>query len=354
MTPRVAASFRRVVLAAHSRGSVRPSSSSSPSSSSTSSSSPTAIHPEATKVAQQGREEAIWISKPTNSRLIQPPTQTPLSVAAAAQVDGSTSHALEEYLRQRKWVEPSTTTLLDSPGIRILSHLLSYPMTLAHYLPHLQKAAKATDTKKEEAATAVNLAILGARAEVSLPSAWWMELLCLRRAHLHLHMVGPELPQAVAKTAAEAAEHVVLDADRQLWLHKHHGLYHVIVADVISSVATLSSSSSSSAAATARGGGSLDAVVLYNPGLGHPALRAAWTPTLAKLRAERRSALWTAHSQEDRDRDIALLGAQGKDVEWLVGPERNPFASRKCLIDPLDARHVLAANEYVGVFRWRE
>eukprot|EP00624_Nannochloropsis_granulata_P001329 evm.model.NODE_16477_length_6640_cov_25.901356.1 len=298
----------------------------------------------------------MWISKPTNSRLIQPPTQTPLSVAAAAQVQASTSLALEEYLRQRNWAEPNTTTLLASPGLRILSHLLSYPMTLAHYLPHLQKVAEATKTKKEEAAAAVHLAILGARAEASLPSAWWMELLCLRCIHLHLHMVGPEMPHAVAKTAARAAEHVVLDADRQLWLHKHHGLYHELVADIVSSV-TSSSSSSAAAAATAAaqapGGGSLDAIVLYNPGLGHPALSTAWAPTLAKLQAERKPVLWTAHSQEDRDRDIALLGAQEKDVEWLVGPERNPFASRKRLVDPLDARHVLAANEYAGVFRWR-
>ena len=174
-------------------------------------------------------------------------------------------------------------------------------------------------------------------------------------------MVGPELPRAASAAAKAAAatgaaakataEHVVLDAHSQLWLHKHHGLYHELAADVFSSPTALDAPPTAAAAATA-GAGSLDAVVLYNPGLGHPAQSAAWAPTLTKLRAKRKPVLWTAHSHEDRDRDLALLGAQGKSVEWLVGPERNPFASRKQLVDPLDARHVLAANEYAGVFRW--
>jgi len=321
------------------------------------------MHPEAAKAAQEAREEAMWISKPTNSRLIQPPTQTPLSAAAAAMVAASTTLALEEYLRQRDWAEPNTTTLLASPGLRILSHLLSYPMTLAHYLPHLQKAAAAATTaagKKEDAAAAaaaVHLAILGARAEASLPSAWWKELLCLRRGHLHLHMIGPELPRAAAKegvaagaagvAAAAAAEHVVLDAERELWLYKHHGLYHELASDVSSSLAASQPPPVAAAAAAPAA-----AVVLYNPGWGHPALSAAWAPTLVKLQAQKKPVLWTAHSQEDRDRDLALLGMQDQRVEWLVGPERNPFASRKRLVDPLDAQHVLAANAYAGVFRW--
>ena len=282
----------------------QPSSTSSPLRSLASSSTPQPkeLPAAAALAAQEAREDAMWLSKPTHSQLLQPPPHGAAPATAAT--------TLETYLAQRGW-----TTPLATPGLRILSHLLSYPLTLAHYLPHLLPA----DSQEQQEQ---HLAILGARAEATLPAVWWKESLGLRAAHAHLRMQGPETP-ATAKP-----EHLVLDDTRQLWLQYEQGLYHQLP------------TSNPSAE-----------IILFNPGLGHPHLAASWAPTLAKLQAEQKTVLWTAHSPQDRDRDVALLETQAK-VEWIVAPEPNPFCSRKKVVDPLDATHVLAANQVAGVFKF--
>lgn len=104
------------------------------------------------------------------------------------------------------------------------------------------------------------------------------------------------------------------------------------------------------------------AFLLYNPGLGHPALSKDWTPTLKAIEKTVGAAspsssggskvIWTAHSEKDRDSDLKALESLG-GIEWLVPAEANPFASRRKLAGPLDTSHILAANRYVGVFRFK-
>jgi hypothetical protein len=91
-------------------------------------------------------------------------------------------------------------------------------------------------------------------------------------------------------------------------------------------------------------------VVLFNPGIGHKALAASWRPTLDLLKAAPRPlpVLWTAHSEEDMERDRKALEAWAP--RWLTPPEANPFASRMRVMDPLEPGHVVTTNAFAGVF----
>lgn len=342
----------------------------------------TSTAPTAAMAAREARDEALWLSKPTNSRLIQPPAPSAFHDAGEGPSSTSPPPTLEEYVRRRQWAGKSTETLLASPGLRVLSHLLSYPLTLAHYLPSLYGSDTAS-AKVGSPGGVSHVAIIGARAEATLPDAWWQEVLCMQPGLFCLHMVGPEVYDPATRAGRES---VRLDPQRQLWMHRRQGLYHVLAPDLVSSFRlspspsppALSASSPGVAATPAPTASSLDpeapsqapdaspaalsAAVLFNPGLGHPALAEAWKPTLQCLQAAKVPVLWTAHSAEDRDRDVACLSGGAEDnesgcgdmrVEWLVAPGPNPFASRKLVVDPLNAQHVLAANKFAGIFRWR-
>jgi hypothetical protein len=118
----------------------------------------------------------------------------------------------------------------------VLSHLLSYPLTLAHYLSHICPAPSQGTA---------HLVVLGARAEATLPSLWWRELLCYHASspslRLGLHMVGPDLPGGNGggervplslggqEEEEEEEQQQQREEEQQLTLYRHRGLYHELV-----------------------------------------------------------------------------------------------------------------------------
>lgn len=147
---------------------------------------------------------------------------------------------LDAFLEGRGW--PSE--VIGTPGLRVLSHLLTYPLTLGYLLEHIIPQEKPcgkwayyichpsinaplpqlpfcpfipfyspSNLPGPIYVDTFSIGVLGARAEASLPPLWWNEVIYMcggdeeettttgrRRKrnlptkHLHLHMVGPEIP----------------------------------------------------------------------------------------------------------------------------------------------------------------
>jgi hypothetical protein len=97
-----------------------------------------------------------------------------------------------------------------------------------------------------------------------------------------------------------------------------------------------------------------DLYVGYNTGLGHPAYRAAWLPSLAYMLETHRPVVLTSHNQDDADRDAAFLETVTEpDWQWIVRPSLNLFRALRCDVHPRDIRHLVWANHSVMVVRGR-
>lgn len=159
------------------------------------------------------------------------------------------------YAQQRRgWSSPSSSASGAAgpegesipAGLRILSHLLSYPLTLAHYLSHICPCPPPSVSPSSSSSQGTALVMLGARAEATLPSLWWRELLCYHGSghlNLSLHLVGPELPSS--KGGGERVPLVLPQEQRgegaqqqrqgqgqgggELTLHRHRGVYHQLI-----------------------------------------------------------------------------------------------------------------------------
>ena len=92
-----------------------------------------------------------------------------------------------------------------------------------------------------------------------------------------------------------------------------------------------------------------DAVVLFNPGVGHPNLQDGWVPALEAIRASGRPLLVTGHSEMDSRRDLTALEARYGPLRFAAPPCQNPFRSRVVIVDPADATHMTSANAWAFV-----
>ncbi|KAJ1446319.1 hypothetical protein M885DRAFT_547000 [Pelagophyceae sp. CCMP2097] len=242
--------------------------------------------------------------------LLQPP-----AYSAGASPDLT---SLQAFLDARQWHVP------DSDEARALvTQALTYPLTLAAHARELGLVDEAC------------IVVVGARAEASLPTPLWAELLVavpsVRR--WHVHFVGPDVSpgRRDGRVAARyggstlrlSAERVTVEAPADL--------------DV-----PAAADGDSPAGPRRRP----DAIVLYNPGVGHHKLEAGWRRGIAAVRASRLPLLLTSHSALDERRDLDALAAclGGAAVPFAVRPHDNVFRSRKTFSDPEILRHVTAAN----------
>ena len=228
--------------------------------------------------------------------------KTVLSVPATTQSISKPLSTLEDYLEQRGWKIGDRKC-----SVALLSHVLSVPLTL-WYSAEQNNIAPSLQHQ---------WCCLGARAEATLPPEFWKELLMSSSQRLwNMDFVGPDL-----RPTAHPVQ--LRQGDSQLTIQWHHqGYFHDMPSEKDKP---------------------WDGIILLNPGLGHPHLRANWIPTLEKLRGQ---SMWlTAHSALDAERDAQLLrNEMGIDVNY----ELNPFASRISYQDPFDKTHFVSPNKYIA------
>lgn len=216
---------------------------------------------------------------------------------------------LECYLEHRAWAGIGETEPHSKHSIALVSHVLSAPLTLRH----CAEQSIATMTSLSE----LDVCCIGARAEATLPSEYWKEvLMTASRRRWNIDFVGPDLGLLNSPLRLQYGDSVLT---LQV-LSK--GYFHDISLEKERQ---------------------WDAFLLLNPGLGHPNLKQNWIPTLEKLRGK---SLWlTAHSKLDAERDAQLLLDQwGINVDYRP----NPFASRIVYQDPFDKFHFVSPNKYLA------
>ncbi|CAM9716712.1 unnamed protein product [Choristocarpus tenellus] len=326
------------------------------------------IHESVRAVRAEVAEDMNWVKTPAASEALrQPPF--PSKPPGISGVHSS----LDAYLEARNW--PWT----KGPCRRFLSHILTYPLTLAAGLTQANLTG-VTPSSSQMIPRRLSVSCVGARAEGSLPLALWREtLFALPRdvEHVDVHMVGPEL----ALPSCADARRISLK-----WRVAHGGggdnnekttpqkVGPRPCATVLLNGRTLTVTWNQSMLreeeilargmfGDAIGELSTDAYVLFNPGLGHPALKEGWGLTLDYLLRSGRPLVVTSHSEGDMVSDVGRLqesvqgkrgvhmrneegaGAGSKGLTWLCEPEINIFRSLRKVEDPLDlGSGVVTAN----------
>lgn len=96
----------------------------------------------------------------------------------------------------------------------------------------------------------------------------------------------------------------------------------------------------------------LDCVVLFHPGLGHPASSHEWEETLPQLLETKVPIISTGYTQWDMERDINWVHEKcGGDFDVLLKPGENIFRSLRWDLNDLDPHDVSCGNWGVWAFR---
>jgi len=200
-------------------------------------------------------------------------------------------------------------------------------------------------SRADELKDDINVLVLGARSESSLPALWWQEALVAASPvvgkALHISLMGPGL---LAKPQQQAAE--FKHGGKSLTVRHVEGgacLFHEHPAHMKLLLQT-------------------DLFVLFNPGFGSTqALQTSWMPTLHLLLMCRKPILATAHSAWDLKRDLAQLEKitndtdeqdLGEPLEFLIPPHHSPFASTKRTHDAKEDQEaqIVTTNEFCYAF----
>ncbi|KAK3703319.1 translational activator for mitochondrial COX1 [Vermiconidia calcicola] len=191
----------------------------------------------------------------------------------------------------------------------------------------------------------VRLFILGARAESSLPREVWVQLSHLfPRVSFHLIFIGPEsmanrddefpLPPRTPSNPFGAIVEDRLGGQMKVstYVEYFHTLYeaqHFAPFDPY-----------------------FDAIILFHPGLGHPASSHEWSPTLPQLLATKIPIICTGYTDYDMQRDIAWVKKEAKgEMDVLLEPAENRFRSLRWDLNDLDPGDVSCGNWGVWGFR---
>jgi hypothetical protein len=272
------------------------------------------------RIRQLLAADGAWLANPAHRACFAEPALNSLAV-------GHSPTSWEVYWHGRGWADVAARALgedaaVRAPFFRQLSGMLSFPLTLAHALARHQTIGYVAPCAARE----LNLVVLGARAEASLPPAAWLELAAVLPAQrLHLQMVGPSVESTLQEYASREAWRA-----GPLRVTLHRGLFHELLARERDA---------------AHGLGAADGFVLFHPGLAHQGWQRAWEPSMCAVLASRVPALCTGfgvHDSASNARFVARLQGEersggGADSEVRRRQRHriwcNPFASRRLLLD---------------------
>jgi hypothetical protein len=266
-------------------------------------------------IKQQQEEDKEWIKSFEASQLLKGlliDKKTPTSKSALKEV------TLTSLLGQ----EVPGVGQVSNVGLRTISSLLTYPLTLSYALHHIHRS-QSQEESEESSVRVTNILVLGARAESTLPLPWWKWLLRgsgLSPSHFKVNMIGPDVTLSTeSKTIDRGKSKLVispiLPEDKSV-LHEHPNCMDLLR--------------------------SSDVFVLYNPGFGSKILQEKWDATMRLLLMTRKPVICSAHCDFDLFRDLDRLKAisaeedsqdLGETIEFFFSPRRNPFQSLKPTVD---------------------
>ncbi|RDW61275.1 putative mRNA processing protein (Mss51) [Aspergillus mulundensis] len=244
---------------------------------------------------------------------------------------GSVLHELSPYsIRKDK--------RLTAEGLRSISAL--------RYSLHPPRTGEGVDIQGLRVkAPPVRIFILGARAESSLPRDVWLQLSHIfPRSLINLIFIGPEsmanrdeefpLPERTPENPFGGIVEDRLGGQMKIttYVDYFHTMYKAHYFQPFDPY--------------------LDCIVLFHPGLGHPASSHEWEETLPLLLETKVPIITTGYTQWDMERDIDWVREKcAGEFDILLEPGENIFRSLRWDLNDLDPHDVSCGNWGLWAFR---
>ncbi|CAO3640961.1 unnamed protein product [Cunninghamella blakesleeana] len=167
----------------------------------------------------------------------------------------------------------------------------------------------------------INVYIVGARAESTLPHHLWLQLAYLfPRTPFHIHFIGPDaLPPNKSPFTESLNERVMFTYDNAYY-HDYH--------EKIEKFDPYT-----------------DLYFLFSPGIGHTSTRELWKPSIQKALDTKCPIFITGYDEHDMGNDIEVVEQDySGEFDWILKPTENEFRSLKRDVNLTDLRQTIFAN----------
>lgn len=180
------------------------------------------------------------------------------------------------------------------------------------------------DAQSQVRTDTINIYLLGARAEATLPSHIWLQLAYLfPSTPFHIHFVGPDAlaPNQEPHTRS-VNERLLFTYDNALYEDYHEKIEKF---DPFT-----------------------DLFFMFSPGIGH--FKQDWKASIEKMLETKCPIFVTGYDQEDMKNDIAAV-EEGYQFDWILNPTVNEYRSLKRDVNLMDVRQTIFANYGIWGFR---
>jgi hypothetical protein len=255
---------------------------------------------------------------------------------------------MNDFINQRL-----NTPSASPPQLRFISSLLTYPLTVAHTLRTLYPPEHDRPSK-------LQIAIIGARAEASLPLSWWKQCLYLDPVceHLTIRFLGPHLPNRTTNKTTiplhiqNGTKSQTLQGQETSWQNERTQQQYTLqlINDPLDACTFHDHPNAFEILLHS------NFFLLFHPGMGSATLSSSWTPTLQLLFESRKPIAFTAFHPHDLSRDLQqlktisidsfydrndetsddlddILHDDGDRFEMMIKPHQNPFAAQSLRLD---------------------
>ncbi|KAI8095676.1 zinc-finger of mitochondrial splicing suppressor 51-domain-containing protein [Thamnidium elegans] len=261
-----------------------------------------------------------------------------------------TAQGFDEAVNMANWdvlfYTRSFPSMDSDRSMRHVSKLLTYPLTIASVLhqssPHKYGEQVTTEGMRSIAALrtilyphnqvsndaqtqlrtdTINVYLVGARAEATLPSHIWLQLAYLFPATpFHIHFIGPD-------ALAPNQEPHTKSVNERLSFTYDNAMYH----DYHEKIEKFDPYT--------------DLFFMFSPGIGHDEARESWKTSIEKTLETKCPIFITGYDEADMKNDIEAVEQdyQG-EFDWVLKPSVNEFRSLKRDVNLMDLRQSIFAN----------
>ena len=162
-----------------------------------------------------------------------------------------------------------------------------------------------------DACSAIRIFIIGSRAEAMLPPGYWHQMCYLfPGTPFHLYFIGPEaIPEGHKGKKVAVSPFLRFHYSNKQWheVQAQYGPFDPYT----------------------------DVFFLFHPGVGQPIMKAGWQETMAHLIPTKCGIFMSGFSKVDLLMDVKQVYDDWSDeIDWLLNPTENLFASRRCDVLP--------------------